>query len=103
MAVCDLTVSADFAELSGMLAFLSEASDRSPEFRNSLLGLLNSGEQLFAIDNDVRTVPGTGELIIAFKPSDSLLGLLSAFRASNPDILIFEHESASRLSSEIQL
>lgn len=91
MATCELKISSDISSLSAMLSSLSDAADRLPEFRDGLLGLLNSGEQLFAIDDDVRTTSSTGELVVCFKPTDSLLCLVSAFRARNPDLLIFKH------------
>nr|WP_313597361.1 hypothetical protein [Brucella intermedia] len=92
MALCDLKLSIDMIGLHEMLSSLSDISDRFPEFRDSLLGLLNSGEELFAIDDQDRTAPRAGDLVVGFKPTDSLLNLISAFRASHPDFLIFKHD-----------
>ena len=91
MALCDLKLSIDMIGLHEMLSSLSDISDRFPEFRDSLLGLLNSGEKLFAIDDQFRTATRTGDLVVCFKPTDGLLDLISAFRASHPDSLIFKH------------
>ena len=92
MATCDLKISLNGDSLSIMLSTLSEAANRFPEFGDRLLSFLNSGEELFTVDDDIRPAPGAGELLVSFKPSDGLLGLVSAFRASNPDFLIFKHD-----------
>jgi len=73
------------------LSALSALSERLPEFRERLLGLLNSGEELVAIDDEIRTAPRASDLVVGFKPSDGLLDLISAFRASHPDCLVFKH------------
>ncbi|WGJ07491.1 hypothetical protein [Brucella intermedia] len=92
MALCALKLSIDLNGLHEMLSPLSYTSDRFPEFRDSLLSLLNSGEELFAIDDEIRTAPSTGHFVVRFKPSDSLLDLISTFRASHPDCLVFKHD-----------
>ena len=82
MARCDLQISVDTNGLNRMLSSLSDVADRFPEFRDGLLGLFDTGEPLFAIDDDVRAAAATGEFVVRFKPTDSLLGLMSAFKAS---------------------
>lgn len=81
----------DKSSASQTLSVFSDVSDRPPEFGGRLLGLLNSGEELFFINDEVRTAPGTGDLVAGFKPSDSRLNLVSAFGASHPDSLIVKH------------
>lgn len=93
MALCDLRLSIDTNGLHEVLSSLSDISDRFPEFRDGLLGLLNSGEELFAIDDEIRTAPRTGDIVVGFKPADSLLDLISTFRASHPDCLVFKHNN----------
>ncbi|NYD82078.1 hypothetical protein HD884_002141 [Ochrobactrum intermedium] len=92
MELCYLRLSVDTNGLREMLSALSDVSNRIPEFGGGLLGLLNSGEELFFIDDEVRTAPGTGDLVVGFKPSDSLLNMVAAFRATNADLLIFKHD-----------
>jgi len=75
-----------------MLSPLTEAANKFREFGDRLLNFLNSSEKLFTVDDDIRPASGAAELVVSFKPSDGLLGLVSAFRASNPDFLIFEHD-----------
>ncbi|MDR6432014.1 hypothetical protein [Brucella pseudogrignonensis] len=88
MASCDLKLSLNGDSLSVMLSMLTEVANRFPEFGSRLLSLLNSGDELFIIDNDNGATTVTGELVVSFKPSDSLFGLVATFSASNPDILI---------------
>lgn len=92
MTTCDLKISLNGDSLSEILSALTEAANRFPEFGDRLLSFLNTGEELFTVDDDIRPASSAGELIVSFKPSDSLLGLMSAFRASNPDFLIFKHD-----------
>ena len=99
MALCDLRLSIDLNGLHEMLSSLFSLSERFPEFRERLLGLLNSGEELFAIDDEIRTAPRAGDIVVGFKPADSLLDLISTFRASHPDCLVFEHGKPPACSS----
>lgn len=92
MATCNLKISLNVDSLSVMLSTLTEAANRFPEFGDSLLRFLNSGEEPFTVNDDIRPATGAGELVVSFKPSDSLLGLMSAFRARNPDFVIFKHD-----------
>ena len=98
MAACNLKLSIDGDGFARMLSSLTEIANRFPEFRDGILSLLNSGDELFIIDRDIRTASGTGELVVGFKPSDSLLGLMSAFRARNPDFVIFKHDEPPKIS-----
>ncbi len=90
-AVSKLSLRMDTHSAQKMLSSLSSISDGFPEFRDGLLGLLNSGEELFAIDDEIRTAPRASDIVVGFKPTDSLLDLISTFRASHPDCLIFKH------------
>lgn len=90
-AVSILILRLDLGSASQTLSVLSDVCDRLPEFSGGLLGLLNSGEKLFFIDDEVRTAPGTGDIVAGFKPSDSRLNLVSAFMASHPNSLIVKH------------
>lgn len=92
MALRYLRLSVDTNGLREMLSVLSDVSNRISEFGCGLLGLLNSGEELFAIDDEIRTAPRTGGIVVGFKPADSLLDLISTFRASHPDCLVFKHD-----------
>ncbi|WP_036586394.1 hypothetical protein [Brucella anthropi] len=92
MATCDLKISLNGDSLSEMLSALTEAANRFPEFGDSLLSFLNSGEELFTVDDDIRPAPTAGEFVVSFKPSDGLLDLISTFRASHPDCLVFKHD-----------
>ena len=92
MATCHLKISLNGDSLSVMLSSLTEAANRFPEFGDRLLSFLNSGEELFTLDNDIMPAPVTDELVVSFKPSDGLLCLVTAFRARNPDFLFFKHD-----------
>lgn len=92
MATCDLKISLNVDSLSEMLSALTDAANRFPEFGDSLLRFLNSGEKPFTVNDDIRPATGAGELVVSFKPSDGLLGLVTAFRASHSDFLIFKHD-----------
>ena len=66
------------ANFAPMMEVLSELTDIPEEFRDRLLIVLNSGVQLGRFE--CHDSAETGELIVAFEPSDSLLELASAVR-----------------------
>ncbi|MCS0463495.1 hypothetical protein [Rhizobium favelukesii] len=84
----------DTADLEDYLSALFAASELLPEIRQGLVGLLDSGEELFCVHSDCIAASVTGELLVRFQPSDALLRLLSASGAWNVDFNIFEHATS---------
>lgn len=74
-----------------LLSALSDAAERFTELRDGVVDLLETGEQLFLLHADGASAATTGEIVVRLDPSDSLLGLVSAFRARQPQCLLFEH------------
>lgn len=74
-----------------LLSALSDAAERFPELRDGVVDLLEAGEQLFLLQADGTAAVTTGEIVVGLYPSDRLLGLMSAFRARQPQCLLFEH------------
>lgn len=74
-----------------LLSALSDAAERFPELRDGVVDLLEAGEQLFLLQADGTAAVTTGEIVVSLYPSDRLLGLMSAFRARQPQCLLFEH------------
>lgn len=91
----ELTFKFDGEGSGRLLTALSELAERFPEFGDSLLGLIDSGDELFCLDSDSRSAPRAGEIVVRLNPSDRLAALMSAFRAGDFDLLAFEHDGSS--------
>nr|CAD7058688.1 hypothetical protein RP007_05866 [Rhizobium sp. P007] len=74
-----------------LLSALPDAAERFPELRDGVVDLLETGEQLFLLQADGAAAATTGEIVVRLDPSDRLLSLVSAFRARQPQCLLFEH------------
>ncbi len=59
--------------------------------RNILLGAFSSLDNLVSYRSEVSTAGGAVEQQLFFEPSETLLGLLTAFRAEDWDTLIRRH------------
>lgn len=86
-----LAMRLDAGRAHELLSALSDAAERFPELRDGVVDLLETGEQLFLLHTDGASAATTGEIVVRLDPSDSLLGLVSAFRARQPQCLLFEH------------
>lgn len=91
MAKVTLELSADTTSLDRTLSALTDAAESFPDFRHALVGLLETGEELFTLECDRGIAPIADQLIVRFYPSDGLVGLVTAFRARNPDLRLLEH------------
>ena len=72
-----------------LLSALSDVAERFPELRDGVVDLLETGEELFLLHSDVAAAATTGEIVVRLDPSDRLLSLVSAFRARQPQCLLF--------------
>lgn len=81
----------DAGPANEMLSALSQAAERLPEFGDALLGLLDSGEELFLLHRHNTPASRAGEVVMRLDPGHSLLRLVAAFRARQPELLFFEH------------
>lgn len=94
-----MTLKFDASGLNGWLSALSELSERLPEVRDGLLGLLDSSEELVRFDVNSGPATVANEVTVRPYPSDALFGLLSALGAGDADLLLFEHDSAPEVES----
>jgi hypothetical protein len=89
-----LTIRMDAGPLDSALVELSAltkaAGQVAHEFRDAFVRLVESGKQLFTLQNDLDAAPGTHVTVIRANPSDGFLRLLAAARAGNFDALIVE-------------
>jgi len=104
-AVTDTTLKLSFDghTFEAQLAAISELAERLPEVRNSLLGYLDAGEQLFRFDVDRRAAAVAGECGIRPYPSDALIGLLAARRTGDPNLLFVEHAMSPEVALTDQI
>lgn len=86
-----VTLSVDTSALDAWLTALTEAPETFPEFGQSIVGFLESGEEAFGIHGDSFPAAAAGHLVVRLKPSDGLVGLVTTFRARHPDFGFFEH------------
>jgi hypothetical protein len=86
-----LTMRLDTTGIDHLLSQLSAAAEALPEFREALLSLLEAGKEIFLLHADDAATSVASEFVVRLDPSDAFLGLVAAFRARNPDLLLFEH------------
>ncbi len=86
-----LNMRAEFGSVRDLIVELSAAAEALPEFGKAILDLFDAGEELFLLHTDQTAAPLAGEVVVRFYPSDSLLGLMAAFRARQAETLLFEH------------
>ncbi|MCD7109695.1 hypothetical protein LRX75_11670 [Rhizobium sp. DKSPLA3] len=84
----------DTAASQDLLSALSDLAERFPHFRDGLLGLIDSGDELFRLDIDGRAAPFAGELIVRLYPGDALARLVVALRAGDSDLFGLKHGEA---------
>ncbi|MET3924601.1 hypothetical protein [Devosia sp. 2618] len=96
-----LRLSADASVIEQWLAALTEALEAFPEFGHCGVGLLEAGDPLFIVDIDSAAASAADHFVVSFKPSDGLVGLVTAFRASHPDFGFFEHALSSLSEASI--
>ncbi|TGR32987.1 MULTISPECIES: hypothetical protein [unclassified Mesorhizobium] len=86
-----LKISFDGASASDLPSSLSEAAECFLEFGYALVDFLESGKEFFLLKHDRGSASGTNEIVVRLDPSDSLVGLVTAFRARNTDFGFLEH------------
>ncbi|RWY85172.1 hypothetical protein EHI44_16790 [Rhizobium leguminosarum] len=91
MPAMTLKLRCDATALNEILTDLDASLKSLPEISEFLIRLLDSGEELFRIDSDVLPAPLAGELLVRLHPSDALRSLVTASRAGDADLRIFEH------------
>lgn len=91
--------SLDAKPLRAAIAELSFLAERSEQVREALGRLIESGEQLFSLQNDLGAAPVAGVTVICANPSDRLRRFLAAARAGDVDALlvknVLSHDSSS--------
>ena len=86
-----LVLKADFDAGLQWLSALAEAAERFPKIRNALLGFLEAGEELFALQVDSRAASPADHLVVRLDPSNGLVGCVAALRARYPECCFLEH------------
>lgn len=76
-----LHLHASVETLPADLALLAEAAQRSPQVRQRLFDLLDSGAQLVRVHTEDLPASAAGDLRIRFELSDGVRALLPAVRA----------------------
>ena len=74
-----------------VLAALSHAAQSLPGFCDALLDLFEIGDEPFVIELDRLVASRADEVVMRLYPSDSLLRLVAAFRARQPELFSVEH------------
>ena len=96
-------ISFDGAEIDAVLAelrlLLPDVAQRAPEVFDRLVGVIESGAELFVIELDRSLAAGTGDLVLRAKPTDGLRIVMSALRAGNLNLAIIEQAFGHGASS----
>lgn len=71
-------------------ALLPKIADRAPHLLHRLVGLIESGAQLFIFERDLDAASGTDDLRMVAKPSEGLAVLVSALRTGDIDLALVE-------------
>lgn len=86
-----LNITFDQKSAAHLLSTLSHAFERFPEFGELVFSFLDSEVELFSLDSDKSPTSLASEVLVRLHPSDALFGLVTTFRARNPDFSFFEH------------
>ncbi len=73
-----LTLHVDTSAAQAAMARLAALAEGRPQVGERFLGLLDAGEELFALQEDHGGAAGAGQLFMRLEPSDGLLGRLGA-------------------------
>lgn len=90
-SVSTLKLSLAASNAREVLAALSHAAEALPGFRDALLDLFEIIEEPFVVELDRLAAPRADEVVMRLYPSDSLLRLVAAFRARQPEFFPVEH------------
>lgn len=90
----EVKITLDGTKIQQMLSALSNLADRLPEFRDGLLRLIDSGEEIFRVDGYGFTAAITSELLVRLNPSEALLGPMSTTGAGDCDLLFLEQRTS---------
>ncbi len=63
----------------------------APEVRERFVSFSDRFADLFVVESEMRSTPGANCLIMAAKPSETLMVLMSAMRAGKLDLALLDH------------
>ncbi|RDJ05270.1 hypothetical protein B5K06_25995 [Rhizobium grahamii] len=84
----------DASKLDAALSTLSDAAELFPEFCERLIYILDTGQELVSLKCYGATTTLATEVCVVLYPSDILLRLMTAARAGDADLCVFEHATS---------